>query len=321
MPCSSCGADLPRDAAYCLRCGARVELGSVLGVGTDLPPVPPRGQPTPAQPPAAQPPAAQPSAAPSEATHVEPDDLSKTAELPRLAVPPQAPAQAPPASPQQGQGRPTRPPRVGQTLPPPPPPAPATPAASSATAPGSGGAVGSGGSHGSGTSGGSGHSRGSVMAMVATFLVLTIIGTFALTRILGSDDPAPVAATPSVSSEEGEPSTATSPSNESSDAATTAPQSTSPSPSTSGPSIPAGARQCSTSGSDSVATAYAATERTSCEFAGAVREAYRKAGTPEGATTLRAFSPVTKKWYSLSCDGGAPIRCTSTTNAVVLLAP
>lgn len=313
MPCSSCGADLPRDAAYCLRCGARVELGSVLGVGTDLPPVPPRGQSTPAQPPAAQPPAA-----PSEATHVEPDDLSKTAELPRLAVPPQvpqAPAQAPPASRQQGQGRPTRPPRVGQTLPPPPPPAPATPAASSATASGSGGPGGTGGSHGSG------HSRGSVMAMVATFLVLTIIGTFALTRILGSDDPAPVAATPSVSSEEGEPSTATSPSNESSDAATTAPQSTSPSPSTSDPSIPVGARQCSTSGSDSVATAYAATERTSCEFADAVREAYRKAGTPEGATTLRAFSPVTKKWYSLSCDGGAPIRCTSTTNAVVLLAP
>ncbi len=52
-----------------------------------------------------------------------------------------------------------------------------------------------------------------------------------------------------------------------------------------------------------------------------MREAYRKAGTPDGATTLRAFSPVTKKWYSLSCDGGAPVRCTSTTNAVVLLAP
>ncbi len=43
--------------------------------------------------------------------------------------------------------------------------------------------------------------------MVATFVLLTIIGTFALTRILGSDDPEPsAAATPSVSSEEGDPS-------------------------------------------------------------------------------------------------------------------
>lgn len=159
--------------------------------------------------------------------------------------------------------------------------------------------------------------------MVATFVVLTLIGTFALTRIIGSDDPAPTSATPTVSSEEGEPSPSDS-------ATTTTPESSptaadrvspSPSPTTSAAEIPAGARRCSTSGSDSVATAYAATERTSCEFAASVREAYRKDGTPDGATTLRAYSPVTKKWYSLSCDGGAPIRCTSTTNAVVLLAP
>ena len=157
------------------------------------------------------------------------------------------------------------------------------------------------------------------MAMVATFVLLTVIGTFALTRILGSDDPAPTAVSPSVSSEEGEPAPP-----ESAPAPSTSPSAapdTSASPSTSAAAIPAGARECSTSGSDSVATAYAATERTSCEFAAAVREAYRKAGSPDGATTLRAFSPVTKKWYSLSCDGGAPVRCTSTTNAVVLLGP
>ncbi|MFC7485553.1 hypothetical protein ACOCJ7_03430 [Knoellia sp. CPCC 206453] len=271
MPCRSCGVDLPRDAVYCLRCGARVELGSVLGVGTDLPPFPPRNQPAPAP---------EPVPVTEPAPH---EDLTKTSVLPRLQVPAAA-------GPRQQ-------------------PTPATPAAPIPPTPPVGGD----------TSGGSGHSRGSVIAMVATFVLLTIIGTFALTRILGSDDPAPTAVAPSVTSEEGEPSPS-----DSAAAPSTSPSATpetSPSPSTSAAFVPAGARPCSTSGSDSVATAYAATDRTSCEFAAAVQEAYRKAGAPDGATTLRAFSPVTKKWYSLSCDGGAPVRCTSTTNAVVLLGP
>ena len=83
--------------------------------------------------------------------------------------------------------------------------------------------------------------------------------------------------------------------------------------------MPADATRCSRSGDDAVATAYAGTERTSCAFAGAVRAAYRKAGTPSDATSLRAFSPVTEKWYSLACDGGEPVRCTTTTGAVVVL--
>ncbi|MEO7269869.1 MAG: hypothetical protein ABIW49_11750 [Knoellia sp.] len=278
MPCRTCGVDLPRDAVYCLRCGARVELGSVLGVGTDLPPVPPCNQPEPAPEPVTE-----PIAATERAPH---EDLTKTAEMPRLQVPPRAAPRQPPAPALQ-----TPPAQSAQ---------PVHPADSA-------------------TTGRSGHSRGSVIAMVATFVLLTVIGTFALTRILRSDDPAPAAVTPSVSSEEGEPSPSDSAAAPSSSQSAT--PEAAPSPSTSAAAIPAGARECSTSGSDSVATAYAATERTSCEFAAAVREAYRKAGTPDGPTTLRAFSPVTKKWYSLSCDGGAPVRCTSTTNAVVLLGP
>lgn len=259
MHCRSCGADLPDHAEYCLRCGARVELGSVLGVGTDLPPMPSRERP------------------------VAPDDLSKTAELPRVAGP-----VAPVTSPAQASA-------------PPPPVALQS-------------AVPTDDDHPKGP----GHSRGSILAMVATFVVLTLIGTFALTRIVGSGDPqsSATSAGPTASESSGgsaEPSAT--------------PSASAPTPSTAAPSgsssatIPAGARRCSTSGSDSVATAYAGTERTSCEFAAAVREAYRKAGTPDGATTLRAYSPVTKKWYSLSCDGGEPVKCTSTTNAVVLLAP
>ncbi|WP_353951834.1 hypothetical protein V6K52_19770 [Knoellia sp. S7-12] len=263
MDCRSCGVDLPRDAVYCLRCGARVELGSVLGVGTDLPPAAPRDL--------------------SRSPEIVPDpDLSETAVLPRLPQPPASP----PAHPVQ----PVQPVQQDE-------------AASPNT---------------------SGHSRGTILAMVATFVALAIIGTFALTRILGSDAPALTATAASVSptsATEGQDAPTESSAEPETGPSTQAAPTPTTTPSESGATIPAGARRCSTTGSDAVATAYAATERTSCEFAGAVREAYRKAGTPDGVTTLRAYSPVTSKWYSLSCDGGEPVRCTSTTNAVVLLAP
>lgn len=245
MDCRSCGVDLPRDAAYCLRCGAQVELGSVLGVGTDLPPMPPRAGE---------------------------QDLVATGFA-------QSAQRTPPI----------RPSDVDATS-------------------------------------GFGPSRSTILAMVATFVVLTIIGTFALTRILGPDAPETVATlatpvTPTTSTEEGEAPPSESPTTPSASPSNPPTPSPTATPLEPGVAIPAGARRCSTNGNDAVSTTYAATERTSCEFAGAVREAYRKAGTPDGATTLRAFSPVTEKWYSLSCDGGAPVRCTSTTNAVVLLVP
>ncbi|MFW5473268.1 zinc ribbon domain-containing protein [Knoellia sp. CPCC 206450] len=257
MHCRSCGADLPVDAAFCTQCGARVELGSVLGVGTDLPAAPSR----------------EPARTPAE-------DLSQTRELPRID------------------------PSAGNVHARPAPPAAAAPAPLEAPAD---------------DDTGQGHSRNSILAMVATFTVLTIIGTFALTRLLGPDDrprstSTSASSSPAAAEEAGDAQPAPS---------TSSPQaSSSPevSPSASS-SIPAAARRCSTSGSDAVATAYAGTERTSCEFAAAVREAYRQAGSPGDATSLRAYSPVTKKWYSLSCDGGEPVRCTSTTNAIVYLAP
>ncbi|MDT0212623.1 hypothetical protein Q9R29_01890 [Rothia sp. ARF10] len=264
MHCRSCGADLPVDAAFCTQCGARVELGSVLGVGTDLPAAATRERPA--------------GEVAEPATAAAREDLSQTRELPRIdpAAGPVPPVREPSPVPAV-----TEPPTVDDAPP--------------------------------------GHSRRSILAMVATFAVLTIIGTFALTRLVGPDEPPPSPSTSAASSP--------APSEEAGDAQ--------PAPSTSGPepssspevspsassSIPAAARRCSTSGSDAVATAYAGTERTSCEFAAAVRDAYRQAGSPGGATSLRAYSPVTKKWYSLSCDGGEPVRCTTTTNAIVYLAP
>ena len=263
MHCRSCGAGLPVDSAFCSQCGARVELGSVLGVGTDLPAVRPQEQ--------------------------QPEDLSQTRELPRVD-----PAAARPATAGSGSTGRHEAPAVRE------------PVVAAPEAP-----------HGhDGHDDGPKHSRNSILAMVATFAVLTIIGTFALTRLVGSDAPQPTTASSSSSSAVDETGDA-SPAPKTSASGGASPG-VSPSAST---SMPAGARRCSTSGSDSVATAYAGSERTSCEFAAAVRDAYRKAGNPEAATSLRAYSPVTKKWYSLSCDGGEPVRCTSTTNAIVLLAP
>ncbi|WP_404386200.1 hypothetical protein LL946_07090 [Knoellia locipacati] len=296
---------MPVDDAFCSQCGARVELGSVLGVGTDLPPVPPRDRPQ--SPPSATPAPEVDAERDVPSTHApapdESDDLSQTRELPRID-----PGAAGPTA------RPTAPAPAPATAHREPAPATAPPSAPMAE-----------------DDGAPAHSRSSILAMVATFAVLTIIGTLALTRLVGGDDTQPTtqpttqsSASSSVTAEESgdAPSTGASPAQPSaspSGSPSVSPtQEVSPSAST---SMPPQARRCSTSGSDAVATAYAGTERTSCEFAAAVREAYRNAGTPGGATSLRAYSPVTKKWYSLSCDGGEPVRCTSTTNAIVLLAP
>ncbi|MFC7485554.1 zinc ribbon domain-containing protein [Knoellia sp. CPCC 206453] len=110
MHCNTCGAELIPDARFCTRCGAKVELAALLGVGTDLPVVP---------------------------------------ALPAVPAVPAVPAE-PPAmrEPQRSEGH-----------------------------------------HRS-----SGNfTPGRIAAMVATFVVLTILGTFALSQLFGSDVPDPVA--------------------------------------------------------------------------------------------------------------------------------
>lgn len=171
--------------------------------------------------------------------------------------------------------------------------------------------------------------RSNLVAMVAAFVVLAVIALFALVRLVGGgpDGGEATASKGAVASSGSAPSEATegsqSPTQSPSQSASqqqSQPPST-PSASKTGADIPAEARRCSTSGNDAVATAYAGTDRTSCEFAVAVREAYRRAGTPSGATSIRAYSPVTKKWYTLTCDGGTPVRCETSSNALILLAP
>ncbi|MEO7269868.1 MAG: zinc ribbon domain-containing protein [Knoellia sp.] len=238
MHCRSCGAKLIPDARFCTRCGAKVELAALLGVGTDLPPVP---------------------AAP--------------------AVPAEPPA--------------TREPQRSE-----------------------------------------GHHRsrgnftpGRIAAMVATFVVLTILGTFALSQLFGPDAPDQAANSASPDPDPGQGTA--SPSGESSPAPSP-PESSTPESSSPGPSasptpttaLPDGARRCSKSGSDAVATAYSGNRDTSCAFTNAVRKAYREAGAATDPKPFRTYSTVTKRWYDVTCGTASPVRCQSADGAaVVFLAP
>ncbi|WP_404386198.1 zinc ribbon domain-containing protein [Knoellia locipacati] len=226
MNCATCGGVLAPDARFCPRCGARVELGSLLGVGTDLPPVPPSEEPE------------QPDISAADGS------------------------------------------RQGGDLTP-----------------------------------------GRVAAMVATFVVLTVIGTFVLAQLFGSDPPESSTAaqgTPS-SSDTGAaspPATAS--------ATPSGPGTPSASASVSSPtasaSLPEGARRCSRSGSDAVASAWSGNRDTSCAFTNAVRAAYREAGAPTQPTPFRVYSTVTKRWYDVTCAGSPLLRCADGA-AVVYLGP
>lgn len=240
MECASCGRGLAADARFCPRCGGRVELGSILGVGTDLSPVPPGGEPASEREPA------EPTRALVRRDVADPNDL-------------------PP-----GGGR---------------------------------------GSSGEFT-------PGRIAAMVATFVALTVVGTFVLTQLFGSPTQGSSAA-----SEASESSA--NPSSANPSATTPSGQGTSgssaPSP-TASPSLPDGARRCSRSGDDAVASAYSGNRDTSCAFTNAVRTAYREAGSPTDSTPFRVYSPVTKRWYDVTCTGGPVLRCADGA-AVVHLGP
>ncbi|KGN37642.1 hypothetical protein N803_11335 [Knoellia subterranea KCTC 19937] len=168
--------------------------------------------------------------------------------------------------------------------------------------------------------------RGRIAAMFATFVVLTILGTWALTQLFGSN-PAPTTdASGSQSTSTSAPPSAGSPS------PTTPSETSSPSASSSA-TLPAGAPEprltdapklCNKSGSDAVASAWSGNRDTSCAFSEAVRAAYRKLDDTTG--TFRTYSTVTKRWYDVTCldaDGAQrPLRCHSADgNAVVFLGP
>jgi hypothetical protein len=56
---------------------------------------------------------------------------------------------------------------------------------------------------------------------------------------------------------------------------------------------------------------------TSCTFAADVESAYFENGG--GSGTVRAYSPITKQWYTMTCTAGAPTICRGGNNAVVYI--
>ena len=155
---------------------------------------------------------------------------------------------------------------------------------------------------------------GRVAAMVATFVVLTVLGTWTLSQLFGSTSsgaPDPTSAATSASTASPSPSGSESGS---------APADAAPKP-----RLADAPQRCSTSGSDAVATAWSGNRDTSCAFSDAVRAAYRKAGAPDGSEPFRTWSTVTKKWYDVTClatGSTPPVRCHSQDgNAVVFLGP
>lgn len=319
MHCSSCGADLLPDARFCTACGHRVELGTMLGVGTDLPPAPTSaelaeqarrareeaarraaGQP-PVEPDAPSPPVASSAAAsstasgafsgaPGEVSTPEPHratGLDDTAAMepvrPREPTPTAARATGP-----RGDDGPYRDERSAR---------------------------------GSGT-----FTPGRVAAMVATFVLLTVIGTFALSALFGSGDPDSDAADSTTSTAPASPSASEPPASTDTEPSPTEPSPTessqSPSPSPTSTTLPKSARRCTTKGGDEVATAWSGNRDTSCAFSNAVRAAYRKADAATTGETFRAYSTVTKRWYDVTCGTGPYVRCQSADGAaVVFLGP
>ena len=85
--------------------------------------------------------------------------------------------------------------------------------------------------------------------------------------------------------------------------------------------LPPGARVCPPLSGPvgAYATSAAGTDVTSCEFAESVREAYGRSGPPGAKPRMvNAYSPVTRKWYAMTCSaGGAMATCTGGNDAVV----
>lgn len=80
---------------------------------------------------------------------------------------------------------------------------------------------------------------------------------------------------------------------------------------------PAGSTQCVDYGGSYYSRAAVGTSNTSCPFAGAVLDSYLSSGLNGSRGTIRAYSPVTGKYYAMRCSSGQVARCAGGNNAVV----
>lgn len=80
---------------------------------------------------------------------------------------------------------------------------------------------------------------------------------------------------------------------------------------------PAGAYECWSGGSAAYNSVAVGSSVTSCEFAEVVWSRYVGSGGNGQSKTVRAYSPVTGRSYTMSCSGGSVVTCTGGDNAVV----
>lgn len=85
------------------------------------------------------------------------------------------------------------------------------------------------------------------------------------------------------------------------------------------PKVNLSGHECARKGSGPYAAVAAGNEVTSCPFAINVRTSYLEAQKNGQSITIIAFSPVTKKEYSMLCTGDQPVTCVGGKGAVVYL--
>lgn len=81
--------------------------------------------------------------------------------------------------------------------------------------------------------------------------------------------------------------------------------------------VPASATTCSGPTAAAPWATYRGNDATSCAFADSVRESFVQGGSVAGQ--FKAYSPATKKTYTMTCAGGAVMVCQGGNNAVVYL--
>lgn len=83
--------------------------------------------------------------------------------------------------------------------------------------------------------------------------------------------------------------------------------------------LPITAKVCGSTAGGPYAQVATGNESTSCPFALNVQTAYIQAGGSGAPIVVNAYSPVTTKWYSMSCSGYQPVTCTGGVAAIVVL--
>lgn len=83
--------------------------------------------------------------------------------------------------------------------------------------------------------------------------------------------------------------------------------------------LPTTAKICGSLASGPYAQVATGNESTSCPFALNVQTAYIQAGGSGAPIIINAYSPVTTKWYSMTCSGDQPVTCTGGVAAIVVL--